>query len=524
MLNHFNKRFFTLGSKALRNRMTVFSQRAMSKNIERVPQDFSIKPNEDLKQFSKAPIMENYGELKYGEIPEPLKYVRPFQQTTLSNGIKVCTEGFNSPLSAVGVFVQAGSRNETLDTNGVAFMLERLMLKGTENRTGNDLLEEIETMGAQYEGRTRREISSHTLKVMKNDVSKAVEILGDMVSNPLLNENAFEAEREVVSQIHENNHHEYQRTLMQACHANAFREHMIGQPTRGDRDNLPNLTVEQVRQFHADNYHGDNIVVVASGSVDHQDLVDMVERSFSSVPRQSGSETHNTERPIYTPALQMMRDDEMYNANVGVFYDAPGLKHPDYYAFELLKRVFGEYNIQKNGEHLNDVAKQYNALHTMIGDLPDVTIHKSHYFAYSDCGIFGNYFFGNEVFTRQMTYCGMALNTTYGHYMNDVEVYRARNKYYNELLSTDGVLDTIHDIAPQIIHLGRRVPRSEIAKRIAYFDAYHMKNLCYEWFYDAEPSVTNWGPIEGTSAIGSYKYFKGHTMSTVTNAHHGLYC
>lgn len=115
------------------------------------------------------------------------------------------------------------------------------------------------------------------------------------------------------------------------------------------------------------------------------------------------------------------------------------------------------------------------------------------------------------------------MNTIYGHYMNEVEVFRARNKYYNELLNNTGVEATNHEIAKQVINLGRRVPRSEVAKRIAHFDAFHMKNLCYEWFYDAEPSITNWGPIEGVSSMGSYKYFKGHTMSTVTNSHHGLY-
>jgi processing peptidase subunit beta len=523
MLNHVNKRFFILGSKALRTRMTQFAQRSMSKSVQKAAQDYSIKPTDEMKQFSKAPIMENYGELQYGEIPEPLKYVRPFHQTTTSNGIRVCTEPHDSQIAAVGVFVNAGSRHETLDTNGVAYMLERLLLRGTENRTGSELVEEIENSGAVYEGRTKREISSHTMKVMKNDVSRAVEILGDMICNPLLNENAFEAEREVVSQIHEGNHKEYERTTLQAAHANAFREHMIGQPSRGDRDNLANLTIDQVRQFHTENYNGDNIVIVASGNVNHEDLVDMVERNFSSLPRSSHA-NRSSEKPIYIPAIQMMRDDEMYNSNVAVFYDAPSYRHKDFYSFQLLKRIFGQYRIDKNAEHLNDVSKQYNALHGMIGDLPDVTIHNSHYFPYSDCGIFGNYFFGNEVFTRQMNYCGMAVLTIYGHYMNDVEVFRARNKYYNELLNNNGVLDTIHDIAPQIFHLGRRVPRSEVAKRIAFLDAYHMKNLCYDWFYDAEPSITNWGAIEATSAIGSYKYYKNHTYSTVTNAHHGLYC
>lgn len=522
MLNHFGKRFYTLGSKALRNRLTQFAMRSMS-SVEKVTEEFSIKPKEEFRQFSKAPIMENFGELRHGEIPEPLKYVRPFNQTTTSNGIRVCTESFDSPLAAVGVYVKAGSRQENLATNGSAFMLERLLLRGTENRTGSELQTEIENMGAEYEARTRREVTSHTMKVFKGDVRKAVELLADMVTTPLLNENAFEAEREVVSQIHENNHKEYERTTLQACHYNSYRDHMLGQPSRGDRDNLANLNIDQVRQFHADNYYGDNIVVAVSGNVNHQDVVDMIESHFSSLPRTSGAETPNSEKAVYTPSLLFMRDDEMINSNVGVFYDAPGVNHPDYYGFQLLKRIFGTYNIQKNAEHLNDVLKQYNSLHAMLGDLPDVTRHQSHYFAYSDSGLFGNYFFGNEIFTRQMTYCGMVLNTIYGHYMNDVEVYRARNAYYNELLAGNGVLDTINDIGQQVLYFNRRVPRSEVAKRIAHFDAYHMKNLCYEWFYDAEPSITNWGPIEGTSSMGSYKYYKQHTMSTVTNAHHGLY-
>ena len=71
--------------------------------------------------------------------------------------------------------------------------------------------------------------------------------------------------------------------------------------------------------------------------------------------------------------------------------------------------------------------------------------------------------------------------------------------------------------------MGRRVNRTEVAKRVANIDNYHIKQLCNQWFYDAEPSFTNWGPIETTTAIGSYKYFKINTMSTVTNAHHSLF-
>jgi len=74
-----------------------------------------------------------------------------------------------------------------------------------------------------------------------------------------------------------------------------------------------------------------------------------------------------------------------------------------------------------------------------------------------------------------------------------------------------------------MLQVGRRVTRSEIAKRISYADADFVKGLAYQWFYDAEPGFTNWGPIQETSSIGSYKYFKINTMTTVTNFHQSLF-
>jgi processing peptidase subunit beta len=86
--------------------------------------------------------------LEFGEIPEPLKYVRPFDVTTLSNGIRVCTEKWNSSVAAVGVFIGAGSRNETLETSGAAHFLEHLSFKGTKKRNRKQLEKEVENMGS----------------------------------------------------------------------------------------------------------------------------------------------------------------------------------------------------------------------------------------------------------------------------------------------------------------------------------------------------------------------------------------
>jgi len=88
--------------------------------------------------------MKNFGELPFGEIPEALKYVRPFNSTTLSNGIRVCSEKIAGQTAYVGVYVGSGSRNEGLDTTGTSYLLQKMALRGTNNRSKTDLAEEIE--------------------------------------------------------------------------------------------------------------------------------------------------------------------------------------------------------------------------------------------------------------------------------------------------------------------------------------------------------------------------------------------
>jgi len=137
-------------------------------------------------QFSKKPIMANFGELPRGEIPEPLKFNRPFQITTLPNGIRVATEKTGSQTATIGVHVGAGSRQDTVETSGAAHLLRTMLTRGTSSRSKAEWSEEVEGLGARFAGETGREQSHVSLTVMKNDVDRAVTLLGDAVSNARL--------------------------------------------------------------------------------------------------------------------------------------------------------------------------------------------------------------------------------------------------------------------------------------------------------------------------------------------------
>ena len=132
---------------------------------------------------------------------------------------------------------------------------------------------------------------------------------------------------------------------MENVYYNVFREHMMGQPILGDIDNIRQITREMIVDYHKRNYFGDNIVIVGSGAIAHEQLVDLVEQHFHSLPKRTELEIRNTEKPIYNPGLLMVRDDEMINSSVGVFYDAPHWSHPDFYSFLLLQRMIGNYDI-----------------------------------------------------------------------------------------------------------------------------------------------------------------------------------
>ena len=108
------------------------------------------------------------------------------------------TQSGHGETATVGVFIDAGSRYETAETNGTAHFLEHLTFKGTAKMNQQALEVEFENMGGHLNAYTSREHTVYYAKVFKNDVPKALNILADMLTAPLLDEGAIERERSVI--------------------------------------------------------------------------------------------------------------------------------------------------------------------------------------------------------------------------------------------------------------------------------------------------------------------------------------
>jgi len=124
-----------------------------------------------------------------------------FQLTTLPNGFRIATEhmpGLES--AAIGVWVLAGARHERAEQNGIAHFLEHMAFKGTKRRSALQIAEAIEDVGGYINAYTSRETTAYYARVLKDDVPLALDVVADILRNPVFDPREIEVERGVILQ------------------------------------------------------------------------------------------------------------------------------------------------------------------------------------------------------------------------------------------------------------------------------------------------------------------------------------
>jgi len=140
-------------------------------------------------------------------------------------------------------------------------------------------------------------------------------------------------------------------------------------------------------------------------------------------------------------------------------------------------------------------------------------MHKPFYFPYSDTGIFGNFIYGNEMFSNEMSVITQNKMSIYAQYINQSEVFRARNKYWNDILEfNDSGLVSFAN-SKQVAYLDRLISRSEIATRISYMTPCYLQGVATKWFWDKENAITAWGNLHGVIINAHYnRVFRRATL------------
>ena len=250
------------------------------------------------------------------------------RRTVLSNGLTVLSEHMPGVRSvALGAWVRAASLNETPEVMGVSHMLEHMVFKGTEKRSARDLALSLETLGGSLDAYTSREHTSYQARVLDEHVEIAADVLADLVFSPLLRQADLELERKVVLE-EINTVDDTPDDLVFELHGEQlWGTHPYGYRILGNRESVTSLTTDDLRSLHDRAYHPGNVVVAASGNIEHDDLVRILESTgWSSV------EARDIRPAAPAPAIAApaaVSHFEREGAQTHIVFGSPTVAHSD---------------------------------------------------------------------------------------------------------------------------------------------------------------------------------------------------
>jgi predicted Zn-dependent peptidase len=205
----------------------------------------------------------------------------------LENGLRILVEEVPQSRSvSVGVWVNAGSRDDPDHTPGLAHLLEHLLFKGTTTRSALRVSQEIDSVGGFLDAATGKESTFYYADVPADGIAKATDLLLDLVFSPAFAPDKIELERNVVlEEIRGYDDDPEQRAFDQFIEGLWADHHPLSRAVLGTRVSMENATRDDVVKFHGAFYRPSNIVIAAAGAIDTEAFVADIERRVPETPR-----------------------------------------------------------------------------------------------------------------------------------------------------------------------------------------------------------------------------------------------
>lgn len=260
---------------------------------------------------------------------------------TLENGIRVVVKRIDGVKScSVGIFVKAGSVDETAKENGVSHFIEHTNFKGTEKRTAFDISWDSEALGIVLNAATAKEYTYYYAKTTSEHTAKAFDILADLFINSVYPADELDKERGVVIEeinMYEDTPDDVCTTELAAAYYG--RGQGLGRAILGTKKNVGRFSREDILSYKQKYYATDNIVLSFVGDVDASLAKSLSEDYFGPIPKTKAKKrVFDGAKPVFGKS-ERFKDIEQ--AHLALAFEAVGLKDELSYRFDVIANVLG---------------------------------------------------------------------------------------------------------------------------------------------------------------------------------------
>jgi len=402
------------------------------------------------------------------------------QLHTLDNGFRIVTEhmpGLKS--TALGIWVNAGGRHERVEQNGIAHFLEHMAFKGTKRRSALQIAEAIEDVGGYINAYTSREMTAYYVRVLEDDVPLALDVIGDIVLNPVFDHDEIEVERGVILQEIGQALDTPDDIVFDWLQEVAFPDQPLGRTILGPAERVSAFSREDLGGFVAEHYGPEKMILSVAGAVDHDKLVAEAEKLFGHLPRG----TSELIQPALYTGGERHEVKDLEQVHFALAFNTPNYRDDAIYAAQIFSSALGG---GMSSRLFQEVREKRGLCYTIFAQTG----------AYADTGLTTIYAGTSAEQIGELTQITMDELKRASGDMSDKEVARARAQMKAGMLMGLESASSRAERLARLVSIWGRVPSlDEVVAKIDAVTTQDVRNIGLGMVTGAQPSLSMYGPV-----------------------------
>jgi predicted Zn-dependent peptidase len=409
--------------------------------------------------------------------------------TKLPSGLAVVTDSMpHLQTAALGCWIGSGSRDELPDEHGISHLLEHMAFKGTKRRNARQIAEEIEAAGGDINAATSVETTAYYARVLKADMPLALDVIADILTDPTFDPEELVREQNVIVQEIGAAEDTPDDLVFDFLQSQSFPGQPVGRPIMGTRETVCSFKDRNLRAYLARNYRAPDMVVVATGAVEHAAVVAEAERRFGHF--------NGPAAPAPQPAKfgggAKLEARSLEQLHIAVALEGLPQRHPNLYSLQVFTSILGG---GMSSRLFQQVREERGLCYSIF------TYHAP----YTDTGVFGLYAGTDASDADELMKVVIGEITAAATNISEVEVARAKAQMKTGLLmALESSGARAQQLAHQMLAYGRPIPLDEIVGKVEAVTAESARAAGHALLKRSRPAVAALGPkkgLKGAAAI-----------------------
>ncbi len=411
--------------------------------------------------------------------------VRNIQREVLPNGLTVITEQMQHIRSvSIGIWIKTGSRDEDLQWNGISHFVEHMVFKGTKHRSAEDIARQVDSIGGNMDAFTAKECVCFNVKVLDEHLPIAMDVLSDLVLNPVFDSNDITRERGVILEEIKMDEDSPDYLVHEIFTQNFWKDHPLGKPILGTKDTVKKFERDPVLDFYAQRFGPGNLIICAAGNLNHHQFVELVSKHFHQMkPIKNG---FHSPQPTIVPRIIMRNKKALEQVQICVGVPSHPIAHEKRHASYILNTLLGG---GMSSRLFQNIRERQGLAYAIYSDLNP----------YRDTGCLSVYAGTSRESAGKVVQCIVSeFRKLKAEQVPQEELRRSKDQLKGSLmLSLESSTSRMSNLARQEMYFERFYSMDELLEKIEAVTAEQLQELANEFFHTESIAVTVLGNLNG---------------------------